>query len=152
MVVITTPFSRTWGSRRITQKHDLLLVRSAYRHPRSAAIHPSAWRNCLDNPNELRSGVLGVDTTGREVPLSPLCAIKNTQSRPSSYFPKSFGRGVLRTSPVGGSPKLACRMFSEVQFTCGRGCAPTTTPLSENRTQPSATQVACKSSKGPLGI
>jgi hypothetical protein len=44
----------------------------------------------LENPNELHIGVPRDSKTGREVPLSPLCATKSIRYRPLQLFSKQF--------------------------------------------------------------
>src|SRR3712207_1634972 len=53
------------------------------------------FRNCLEIPNGLHSGLLRVGKTGRKAPFSPLCATKNTRSRPLQLFSKQFLRWTL---------------------------------------------------------
>jgi|SRR5829696_3594114 len=73
-------------------------VFAAIREPGAGKlIHPSAWRNCLENRNESRIGApKAAKSERRELDLPPLAA-KNTRSRSLQLFSKQFGRCFLRS-------------------------------------------------------
>ena len=71
-------------------------------------IHISAWRDCLESPDRYRIGIYpGADngSTGLYFGVSPYRKVTIWAS--AHTFQTVSRRGILRSSPVGGSRKFA---------------------------------------------
>jgi hypothetical protein len=76
-------------------------------------IHPSAWRNCLENSRRPRERAAWAAKAADRGSFGPLCGLRNPYFGTHPDFPNSFGRGILRSSPWTG--------FLEVPLRAHRG-------------------------------
>src|SRR5215213_11660535 len=109
-VEVSLRVDRSVGEEIVYPQHrhaPIFAVGPRIRNPVAVPIHSSAWRDCLKSPDSPETKVVEAYETDQK---DPFCCGMQTilaHETPLSDFLDSFGRGILRTSPVRSSPKFA---------------------------------------------